>query len=163
MSFACSAISISSTAYYNVGISDDARILADRERIAERDSSQSLTMNQRRIQMLQDFYEARSESLLGNWDGYEAKAINDESFFEAMRFTEMIPITIPLPEIGVEPTGEIVLEWHRSLGRLFSIIATGHNEVIYAGLFGTGKVNGIEYFRDELPKAILDNLQRLFS
>ncbi|HDH53274.1 MAG TPA: hypothetical protein ENH24_02190 [Nitrospirae bacterium] len=43
-----------------------------------------------------------------------------------------------------------------------SSFLSGNNEIIYAGLYGTNKTHGIEYFGNSLPSAIISNLKRLY-
>lgn len=149
--------------YINRAVSEDAQALATKERDIQAELSKSLTIGQHHIQMFRALYEAYEGASDDNWDGYGAKAIDRNAYIEAMRFAMMLPQTITFPEIDVEPDGELVFEWYRAPRKVFSVIVTSNNEVIYSGLFGTGKVNGTEYFGDELPRTILDNLQRLFS
>ena len=95
--------------------------------------------------------------------GDDAKAIDFDSYSEATRFAQTFPKTIPLPDVTVEPDGEIAFEWYRQPRRVFSISIGSRNVITFAGLFGLNKVNGEEYFGDEIPKTILDNLERLYS
>nr|MBC8413194.1 hypothetical protein [bacterium] len=69
--------------------------------------------------------------------------------------------SIPVPEIIPEPGGEIGLEWSRGTRQVFIASFAGNNEIIYAGLFGTNKTHGTEYFGDSIPSKIMDNLKIL--
>jgi len=163
MNTACGAIRNEGylVSYPNRGVSDDARRIAEREKEIQADISESVTVGYR--QMSQAICEAFEECSVDNWDGYNAKAIDLGSLNEAVRFSQMLPTTIPAPEIDVDADGEFVFEWYKGPRRVFSVIVEGTNELTYAGLFGVNKTNGTEYFGDELPKTILDNLQRLLS
>jgi hypothetical protein len=81
-----------------------------------------------------------------NWDGYGAKAINLDSYCEAWRLLVTLPTTIPLPEITIEPDGEIAFEWDKGTRRTFSISIGSMNKITYAGIFGSNKAHGTEYF-----------------
>ncbi len=98
-----------------------------------------------------------------NWDGYGARAIDNTSYIEALRFLDFLPKTLPTPEITIEPDGEIAFEWRHSKRRVFSVSIGGKGELTYAGLFGLNKTHGTEIFGDEFPETILDNIQRVFT
>jgi hypothetical protein len=98
-----------------------------------------------------------------NWDGYGAKAIQLGACLNAAKFLKMMPTTFPIPEIDVEPNGGVMFEWCNNARKVFSAIIEGDDRITYAGLFGENKTYGTEYFGNELPKPILENVQRLFS
>jgi len=147
--------------FLNTGVSETAEELRDLLELTSRDCSISVTNDDSEIfQNLASLMESCSSD---NWDGYDAKAIDFDSYAEATRFAQTFPKTIPLPDVTVEPDGEIAFEWYRQPRRVFSISIGSRNVITFAGLFGLNKVNGEEYFGDEIPKTILDNLERLYS
>lgn len=97
-----------------------------------------------------------------NWDGYGAKPINAMSNFYAHQLIRFFPPALPNPEVGVDPDGEISFEWFKGPREVFSVSIAPNGDLHYAGLFGRNKVHGAESFGDVLPKAIMDNLKRLF-
>ena len=113
------------------------------------------------LEELEKVYEECSEA---NWDGYGAMPISRETYFEARKLLTMIPLSFQMPEILAEPDGEIGFEWYKDKDSVFVISVSGNNIITYAGLFGTSnKTHGTEYFADELPRIILENIRRLFS
>jgi len=108
-------------------------------------------------------HEAISEATADNWDGYGAKAYSPASLKVALRLIELLPTSIPAPEVGVDPDGEISIDWYLDSGSALSISISGNDELSYAAIFKDGKGHGIEYFGDELPKEILEKIRRLFS
>lgn len=141
------------------GVSETAGKLVEIEENILRDCSHSVILD--KDTLLQEINEVFEECSVDNWDGYDAKAIDYDSFIEAIRFARSLPTTIPLPETAVDTDGEVSFEWYKGPRRVFTISIGSRNEIIYAGLFGFNKVNGTEYFYDEIPKTILDNLDRL--
>lgn len=125
------------------------------------DCSRSVTLDDQ--SMMHALLEVLEECSVDNWDGYGAKSISLDSYRNAQLFAMTLPTTIPLPEVSVDPDGEVSFEWYRGPRMVFSLSISAHNEINYAGLFGHNKVNGKEYFYDEIPKAIFDNLDRLLS
>ncbi len=112
------------------------------------------------LKALGEVYEECSED---NWDGYGASAVGVDTYLESQRFLQLLPTTIPFPEITVEPDGEIAFEWFEGPRRVLSISVGSENILTYAGLFGINKTHGTDYFGDVLPATIVSNLQRLFA
>lgn len=113
------------------------------------------------FQSLDEVFEECTEE---GWDGYDARPITEETYFEARRLIESLPLTssIPMPEIIPEPSGEIGMEWSKGNRLVFVASVSGKNEIVYAGLFGTNKTHGTEYFGESLPSPIIENLKRLY-
>jgi len=113
---------------------------------------------------LRSLDEAFEECAMHGWDGYDALSLSVDAYYEAQKFIKSLPLIspIPAPEIIPEPDGGIALEWLRGKRQVFVASVSGRNEINYAGLFGTNKVRGTEYFGDYLPSAILENLKRLY-
>ncbi len=107
--------------------------------------------------------EALNEAATDNWDGCGAKAYSASSLDVALRLIDSLPTTIPAPEAGVDPDGEISIDWYLDSDRALSISISGNGQLSYAAMFKDGKTHGTEYFGDELPKEILEKLRRLFS
>ena len=143
------------------GVSEDARALSSFVERMLGDCSQSVIISSN--ESLERLYSLLEECATDNWDGYGAQSIDPNSFDEAERFIRALPTTISNPEIAVDPDGEISLEWYLEPRKVFSVSIGKRNEITYAGLYGPNKAYGREYFGDEIPKAIFDNLDRLFS
>ncbi len=143
------------------GVSDDVRALNLFVEEMFEDCSQSVIINAN--QSLQELYNLWGECSSENWDGYGAQPVDPESFNEAERFIRALPTTVREPGVAVDPDGEISLEWYFEPRKVFSVSIGKRNEITYAGLYGLNKTYGREYFDDEIPKAIFDNFERLFS
>ncbi len=113
---------------------------------------------------LQSLDEVYSECSEEGWDGYDAYPITEAAYIEARKFIESLPLTstIPMPEIIPEPNGDIGLEWSKGDRQVFVASFNGNNEIVYAGLFGTNKTHGTEYFGDSIPSKIMENLKTLY-
>ena len=97
-----------------------------------------------------------------DWDGYKALAVKPQSYQNARRFLETLNGVLPQPSIGVDPDGEISLEWYRGPRLRFSLSIGPDSTIAYAGMFGINTVHGTETFIDELPASIVQNLRRLY-
>jgi len=143
------------------GVSDVARALNSFVKEMLEDCSQSVSISANKS--LQELYDLLEECVSENWDGYGAQPIDPNSFNEAERFILSLPTTVRAPEVDVDPDGEISLEWYLEPRKVFSVSIGKRNEITYAGLYGLNKTYGREYFDDEIPKAVFDNIDRLFS
>ena len=144
------------------GIGEEFRIITRMlEEIIDEDR-QSATKG--RYQGLHEsLFETYEECLAVNWDGYNAKPIALDAYLEARSLIASFPLSLPLPEVVPEPTGEIAFEWYKDKHHVFVISVSGNNIITYAGLFGKlSKTRGTEYYTDSLPSIIIENIQRLF-
>jgi len=144
------------------GESEHALVLEERYREAH------LGHFLRSISLGEPYWAARSalrevsqECSSDNWDGYGARAVLPRAAYHARRFLEMLSPGFPLPEVNADPDGEISFEWYDAPRRVFSISIGSSSRVSYAGDFGRRSVHGTEYLGDELPTAIVTNLNRL--
>ena len=147
----------------NLGVSDDASTV-------EREAgemwmvlfqSQSAAGVYR--QTARTFHNAIEECNFANWDGYGAKAIDELSWSKALLFSQLLPTNIPAPDIYVDSDGEATFEWYIAPRQVFSVTVRGNGELVYAGTFGSNKIDGTEHLDDELPEVILENIYRVFS
>jgi len=114
----------------------------------------------RAMEALRDAYE---EALTSGWDGYRARPVDSFSYIHALSFVSALPSTVPLPEVAVDPDGEVEFEWFRSPRWLFTVSVGRSGNLSYAGLFGGNKVHGVEQFSEGLPEAIVQNLRRILG
>ena len=68
-----------------------------------------------------------------------------------------------MPDVSVDPDGEVAVSWNVDSNWIFSVSIGPTGRLSYAGLFGTGKAYGTEWFLNEIPEAVLDNITRLFT
>ena len=56
------------------------------------------------------------------WNGYEAKAVINESIEQAIAFANEMPLEIKEPKVRVIPEGEVSFSWKNGSGRLCTIV-----------------------------------------
>jgi hypothetical protein len=147
----------------NLGVSPGAKVIERQARELQDISDQSITIGGRLREITRRLHVAARESRADNWDSYGAKAVDPRSLFRAIRFAHLLTINVPIPDIYVDPNGEIVFEWYFGPRRVFNVTAAKNGELAYAGLFGVNKVCGVVQIDDELPETILDNVFRVSS
>jgi hypothetical protein len=133
------------------------------EKIKDFWKSVSMTLGRPLEDAIELLTETFRECSISDWDGYGASPITTDAFAEARKFIELLPSSIKIPEILAEPTGEIAMEWRKENRRIFIISLGGRQRITYAGIFGSNKTHGTEYFEDTLPIGILNNIRRVYS
>jgi len=147
----------------NRGVSEDSIALQKQATDILEDFAQSVTIGEYYRETRQSLAKSTEECSVENWDGYGAKAIDSSSYVNAIYFSQLLPVNIPIPEIYVDPDGEVTFEWYTGPRQVFSVTMGSNNELIYAGLFGANKTHGTECLDDELHETILNNIHRVFS
>jgi hypothetical protein len=145
------------------GVSKEAKEIRNRLEDVHKEILKSLSLGESYKDSLSALCEIAGQADVSNWDGYGAEQANSLAIQQAFRLLRTLPATFRSPELSVDPDGEISFEWYMEPRRVFSISIGPHGELSYAGLFGRSDAHGTEYFGDELPKPIVDNLNRLFS
>ncbi|MDE3068089.1 MAG: hypothetical protein KGJ60_11135 [Verrucomicrobiota bacterium] len=112
-------------------------------------------------EVLNELYAVAEECKSANWDGQGAAAVSDESYRAAYKFLEALPLGAVAPSAGVEPDGEMTLEWYHSPRRTLSISFSKNGELHYAALIGASKVYGTEPFFGEVPQIITGLVSRV--
>jgi hypothetical protein len=165
MTTACGATLNSSFLAFprNLGVSPGAKAVGRQARELQEISDQSVTIGWHHREMVRRLGMAIAKSSVDDWDGYGAKAVDLDSVPSAIWFARLLPMHVPIPDIYVDPDGEIAFEWYLGPRRVFSVTVRRNDELAYAGLFGVNKIYGVEYLDDELPETVLDNIFRVFS
>jgi hypothetical protein len=160
-----STISLTNTATLgrNLGVSESARIIQIEAYKVGTSLAQTITFGEQLLRLVEGLLQAESMYSEDNWDGYEAKGINGESRQNAFNFALSLPPKVPIPEIYVDPDGEVAFEWYEDKRKVFSISFGSKNKISYAGTYGSNKTYGVEYFCDDIPDVILRNIKRLYS
>lgn len=112
---------------------------------------------------LPQFQELLEEYSEANWDGFGSIAINIDSYKNAQTFLLSLPASTPLPEVVVEPDGEVAFEWYVNPSKVFSVSVGPKGELHYAGIFNQSQISGLEYFEDDIPGIIIDQINKLFD
>lgn len=147
----------------NVGVSSTAAALEGEMEDIEQVLLLTVTHGRRYSQTLHSLAEACESSAAENWDGYGACAIDPSSLSKAIWFSKLIPTRAALPEVTIDPDGEVRFEWYRGPRRVFAVTVRGNGELVYAGIFGASEIHGTEYLEDQLPPSFLANIDRVYA
>lgn len=103
-----------------------------------------------------------AEAIEPNWDAYQAKPLTAQAYDIALRFLSALPASLPSPDVGLDPDGEVSFEWMKGKGRVFTVSLEQNGRASYAGLFGEGvTAHGTEVFDDTIPATIIQGIERL--
>jgi hypothetical protein len=101
------------------------------------------------------------EALHPNWDGYGAAPVTRETAELAHDFLDLLPNSLPAPEIAADPDGDISFEWRAGSRRVFSVSISESGKLTYAGLRGASSVHGTEFFSGGFPGTVMFHLAGL--
>jgi hypothetical protein len=129
-------------------------------------SMEANVLEQRMWQSVVHFLEPRLnllipeiEGLAGECDG--GRSADRQTVRAAIRFAYCLPRFGPLPEVSVDPDGEISFDWVSRSGEIFSVSVNRHNRLAYAGWFGEkSRTHGIEQLAESCPSEIIRGIQR---
>jgi hypothetical protein len=80
----------------------------------------------------------------------------------ALQFLDALPISLPAPEVALDPDGEVSFDWWFAPNAQFSISVGATGNLTYAGIIGPGvKRHGVEPFEKAIPQILLDTLDQL--
>lgn len=123
----------------------------------------TVTVGRRFDGMVEAIWEAGQDAANENWDGYGAKPCDPVSLVRALQFSDVMPESVPVPDVLVDPEGMIEFEWYAGPRSVFSVTVESDGSLVYAGLFGRSKTYGRESFQEEVPRTIFQSIQRVYS
>ena len=93
-------------------------------------------------------------------DNY-APLVDRDTAEMALSFAQLLPRSLPAPEISADPDGEVSFDWLGSAGKMFSVSVNKDGRISYAGRFGDkSKVHGIEQLSEVHPQEIVRGIQK---
>lgn len=82
----------------------------------------------------------------------------------AIKLATLLPASIPIPEIALDPDGEISFDWLGPANKIFSVSVDRNGRLAFAGRFGENKkTNGVERVSDICPPEIILGIERAAS
>jgi hypothetical protein len=86
-----------------------------------------------------------------------------EAVGRALDLLNLLPPTVPLPEVVVESDTEIGLDWDEGSRRVVSLTVRENPMIGFAALFGAEPVYGRTPFVGEVPRIVRFLLDRLYA
>lgn len=150
------------TSYSGPGASPEAEHL---ERVFS-DNQDRLQHDSRALGIADAFrelFDVASDTRLPDWDGYGASPISRASYRNASKLLQSLPLGVPNPSMGVDPDGEVTIEWFGSPNRTLSISVSPDGLLHYSAVIGSSKVYGTEPFFGPLPSRIFQTLYQIWA
>jgi hypothetical protein len=142
------------------GVSEDAERLRRMLGTVHHDRTAGVSLTAPHRMTLEALLDTLEEATRPDWDGYGAGAVSPEASVRAHQFVNLLPTTVPAPDVSADPNGRVHFEWRPGRGRAF-VVSVGPGDIVhYAGLFGRNKVHGSEELNDEIPRGVLAHLAR---
>lgn len=116
--------------------------------------------------LLQQLHDVVARANRDNWDGMESLAANRKSVRQASRFLSMLPqsaLQSIVPEITVDPDGEIAIEWYISPDQLFSVSIGANGRLGWAGIIDGEEVPGHAMLKQRIPHEVLNRINQLVA
>ena len=115
---------------------------------------------QKRKEAIDSVMDAYAES----GQAVDAAPVSELACKETIDFLRKLPSTLPIPEVIIEPNGDLALEWFVSNYCSFLVGFSGKGIITYAGLFGRGqKTYGTELLSEAIPSSVIENIRRVLS
>ncbi|MEL7142288.1 MAG: hypothetical protein AAGL08_08715 [Cyanobacteria bacterium J06573_11] len=108
-----------------------------------------------------ELFQVWTECKKANWDGNEALPVLRRTYDNTFRFLQSLPFGCELPSIGVEPDGELTLEWYRNSKWVLSVSIGSTGILNYAALFGHSNSRGSAEFLNDVPDILMTLIKKV--
>lgn len=147
---------------YDRSIGNDAHALRSSLSDIRGTQSNSVTLGLRKEELKYQLYALFEEA--GNTGTTEDRLpIGYDTYINAVRFIDLLPLSAPLPDVSMDPDGEVSFGWFGKPGFSFSVSIGSDEIVTYAGVFGSSNSRGAELFHDRIPSVIIDAARRVMA
>ncbi len=87
--------------------------------------------------------------------------VDSDTVRAATQFVYSLPRFGPMPEVSVDPDGEVSFDWIGPTGKMFSVSVNKNNRLAYAGWFGEkSRIHGIENLAETCPQQIVRGIEK---
>ena len=114
-------------------------------------------------EVFSDLFDVSEKCKLAGWDGESAEPVLQDTYQNAYRFLESLPLGIQKPSVGVEPDGHITFEWYKSPRQTLSVSVSPDGFLYFSALLGLQKTNGTRVFVGEVPKIVVELIGQVYT
>lgn len=143
------------------GVSAESNVTRDTILSIAREDTTTIYKSQRAERITSEMQLLAANYSQDNWDGDGARRISEDTLAMADAFLRCLPFAIDLPEVLPETTGAVALEWRTARNRIFVVSIFDTGRLVFAGIFGRAKNNGIDFFADGVPIGVLSAIRRV--
>lgn len=146
----------------HAAVADEAGVIREKALDVSKHIERSWVLFGSKKDALDRLYELAAECAEADWDGYDAEAVSQSAVEHSAYFIRRLPEDLPLPEISVEPDGEIALDWSPTPTQTFSVSVGATDRIACAWVNGTEHGHAVAYSNNgEIPSRILQEIQRI--
>ena len=117
-------------------------------------------MSERFNLIKEEYNKIISECLVPDWNGYNALPLGEASIKNCIKFINLLPNTIPLPELCPEADGILGMEWRNN--RYFISVGIDKDGILtWGGFTPFGHVLGKKIFINDIPQELLNLLSKI--
>lgn len=106
------------------------------------------------FELIELFAEAGAEA--------DCEAIDARAFSRARDLLDALPHGFAVPEVGIDPDGEIALDWIRADRTMISISIGPSGDLSYAANLRDGTAHGVIRWSEGFPGVLTELLRRLY-
>lgn len=109
---------------------------------------------------LSSLFALADQSSVANWDGEDGAPIQPDAVTRTAAFIRALPEGIRMPVVGVDPDGDVSLDWMLGRNRMFSLSIGRTNRLAFAWLIGSDKGHAVARFDGaSIPALALERLK----
>jgi len=91
----------------------------------------------------------------------DRESVNVDSLIKAFQFVRSLPDDISMPDVSVDPDGEVALEWYKNPRWVFSVSVGADGTLTYAGIWENTETHGSSKWDEILPQEIVNGIRRV--
>lgn len=114
-----------------------------------------------RDEALSELIQIWNDTQSDNWAGHESKAIKSSTIQLAEHVINSLPTDLRNPSVGIEPDGQITLEWYQDTNHLLSVSIDSDGYLHYAYLMGLSKGHAVVPYFYEFPEILAELIRKL--
>ena len=154
--------SLLTPAQHHSAVSDEAGVIREKALDLSKHIERSWALFGSKEDALNRLYELAAECAAADWDGYGAEAVSKSAVEHSAHFIRRLPEDLPLPEISVEPDGEIAFDWSPTPTQTFSVSIGATDRMACAWVNGTEHGHAVASSNNgEISSRILQEIQRI--
>lgn len=143
-------------------VSMEATALRERASLIERDYERSVALFDNKARLLESLRELVEDCFEDDWDGYGASAVSAASVANAESFIRALPDRIKMPDLSIDPDGDISFDWIPDRTKTLTLSVNGSNRLAYAWIDGIDRGHAAAKFvNGTIPARVLAEIESI--
>jgi hypothetical protein len=143
-------------------VSMEADALQKKATSIEQDYERSIALFGDKARLLESLRELVEECSEDDWDGYGASAVNVAVVANSESFIRALPDRFEIPELSVDPDGDISFDWIPDHTKTFTLSVNGSNRLAYAWIDGVDRGHATAKFENcVIPDRVLAEIKTI--